>query len=52
MALFFMTDELKKCESEIMDSLIKYTSNTDEARGLLQKVLEELGLHSKVIKDE
>ena len=47
-----MTEELKKCESEILDSLIKHTDDTDEARGLLQKILGELDGHSKLVRDE
>lgn len=50
--IHLMTDDLKNCESEIIDSLIKYTKNTDEARGILQKIEHELDSHSKVIKDE
>lgn len=50
MAVHLMNDELKKCESEIMDSLIKHTTNTDEARGLLQRIEDNLDLYSKVVR--
>ena len=50
MAVHLMTNELKKCESEIMDSLIKHTSNTDEARGLLKRIENNLDCHNKVVR--
>lgn len=50
MAVHLMNDELKKCESEIMDSLIKHTSNTEEAHRILQMIEAKLDLYSKVVK--
>ena len=52
LSIHIMTEELKKCECEILDSLIKHTDDTDEARGLLQKILGELDGHSKLVRDE
>lgn len=35
-----------------MDSLIKHTSNTDEARGLLQRIENNLDCYSKVVRGD